>query len=88
MTNGSVTVNGITDEDMVIIFEAKKRHEGKFQFGPQQLKPTNLVNPSRPGYDNAVFAWSNQAGFEVVMELLHRLSPETPCHHHKEPAVP
>jgi hypothetical protein len=89
MTTGSVTINGSTDGELIIILEAKRRHEGAFQFSPQTLKPVNFGgNPPKAGYDNAILTWHNQLGFELVMEVLHRISPETKCRHHEGPAAP
>jgi hypothetical protein len=83
MTNGSITLNGITDHDLVIVFEFKERHEGKLFFNPQQMQVAQN-SPAKSQYNNVILTWQNHAGLEVVMELLHRLSPETPCHHHEE----
>jgi len=84
MTSGTVTVNGISDKEVVMILELKERHPGKFNFGLQQLQPTNLPgNPPTSVYNNAVFTWSSHETFEIIMEILHRLSPQTKCHHHE-----
>jgi hypothetical protein len=67
---GTIVVNGISDKELVKILEIKLRHEGKFQFNPQQLQVTN--NPNQPGsfYNNAHFSWSNEAGLEAVYEVM------------------
>lgn len=36
MTNGVLTLNGVTDEDLIKILEAKRKEEGTFQFNAQQ----------------------------------------------------
>jgi len=85
MTSGSVTINGIDDRGLVIILEVKERHEGKLGFNPQQLQPSNNPgNPPKQTYNNVILSWSQRPGLEAVMEVLHRLAPEVPCHHHKK----
>jgi len=84
MINGSVIINGISDHDMVIVFGLKEHHEGKFQFNPQQMQPQQQQGgPHKILYNNVTLSWLNSEGFQVVMDLLHRLSPETRCHHHE-----
>jgi hypothetical protein len=51
MTNGSMTLNGITDEQMASLFEAKAKHEGVLLFAPN-YQPVNYAPPPyRPPYN-------------------------------------
>lgn len=51
MTNGSMTLNGITDEQMAALFEAKAKHEGVLLFAPN-YQPTNYIAPPyRPPFN-------------------------------------
>ncbi len=68
---GSITVNGISDKELVRILEIKLKHEGKFFFNPQQLQVTSYPNqPSGTFYNNAVFTWNNEGGLEAVYEIM------------------
>jgi hypothetical protein len=71
MTNGSVTLNGLTDKQLVTVLEAKIRHEGAIHFNPQQIQQAQF-NPPKPGMlanNNVIVGWSNEAGFKAVIEL-------------------
>jgi hypothetical protein len=75
MTNfsGSITVNGITDKELVKILEIKMKHEGQFFFNPQQLQVTNVSRPGLPQesvYNNAVFTWGSEAGLDAVYQIM------------------
>ncbi len=84
MANGSLTMNGVSDRDLVIILEVKERHEDKLVFMPQQIQNTPAQpNQTKQLYNNVIVTWKDRTGLEAVMEILHRISPDTPCHHHK-----
>ena len=71
---GNITINGITDFELVKILEIKIKHEGKFTFNPQQLQP----QPAQRGpgmkietyYNNATFGWQAEQGLEAVHEVI------------------
>jgi hypothetical protein len=73
MTTGSVTMNGITDRDLVIILEVKEKHEGKLTFNPQQMQP---VNQPKQTYNNVTVGWTDHSALKGVQEILQRLAPE------------
>jgi hypothetical protein len=53
MTNGSLTLNGITDAQLDTVIRVKEQHEGALDFNPQQLQPignTQPYFPGRPGF--------------------------------------
>lgn len=71
---GNITLNGITDADLLTIIQTKMRHEGKFVFNPQQLTaaPPQAGKPAG-GYNNAMFMWTTKEGLSVVNELVGAL---------------
>jgi hypothetical protein len=76
MTSGSVTLNGMDDGGLAIIFEFKTRHEGMFGFNPQQMQLGQIVQPPRPpriGYNNVILSWNKPEALKVLLELLQRL---------------
>lgn len=71
MTNGSVTLNGLTDKQLVTVLEAKIRHEGAINFNPQLIQQAQ-TNPQKPGVlinNNVVINWANEVGFKAAIEL-------------------
>jgi hypothetical protein len=81
MTNGSVTLNGVTEKQLAHIIEFKVAHEGRFQFNAAQ-GPQQQIVAKGPGqtpsivYNNETISWNDDAGLKVVLELLHALVPE------------
>jgi hypothetical protein len=78
MTNGQLSLNGISDHELVIILEVKERHEGYLGFNPQEMQAVNEGNPARVSYNNVILTWTEPADVEVVKEILHRLTPAKP----------
>jgi uncharacterized protein YbcV (DUF1398 family) len=77
MTNGNVTVNGISDRDLVVVLEVKEKHEGKMVFNPQQLQTiNNQPQCGKQTYNNVVLNWADHSGLKAVIEILQRLSTE------------
>jgi hypothetical protein len=75
MTNGTVTLNGITDRELVIVLEAKLHHEGQINFNPAQLQPVPGGTQTQT-YNNLMIGWNGHSGLEVVMELLQKFGSE------------
>lgn len=71
MKSGTITMNGITDQELVKILDAKIRHEGRFTFNPQQLQVANVGG--KMVYNNAVLVWSTEETLKIVLELLTEL---------------
>jgi hypothetical protein len=66
--SGSITMNGITDQEMVRIWEFKAKNEGAFNFNPQQFQVVSIQGQT---YNNNVtFHWPGEAGLKVVHEIL------------------
>jgi hypothetical protein len=68
---GSMTLNGITDPELVKILEIKIKHEKFFSFSPQAMQPqsTGGQNPEQ-FYNNVQFGWNNRTGLEAVNEVV------------------
>lgn len=70
--SGSVTVNGITDNELAEILEMKaKQAPSTFNFNPQQLQ--QQFQNGQTIYANATFSWSGEVGLQVVNNLLEML---------------
>ncbi|MFZ0731422.1 MAG: hypothetical protein WAM79_03765 [Candidatus Sulfotelmatobacter sp.] len=73
---GNLTLNGITDAELVKILEVKMRHEANLGFNPQQMQVVNL--PAQPGkqlqaYNSVILHWTTERGLEAVQEIVHFL---------------
>ena len=71
MTNGSITMNGLSDKQLVTVLEAKIRHEGKLFFNPQHIQQVQF-NPVRTGVlanNNVIVSWNDEAGFKAAITL-------------------
>ena len=75
--HGTITINAITDADLVKILQIKEKHERALQFNPQQLQPVSEPRPNAPsgqvGYNNAILTWSTEDGLTAILEILHAL---------------
>ena len=69
MYTGSVTLNGLTDQDLVKVFEIKIKYEKALYFNPQQMQQQNIPQGGQT-YNNAVFNWSDQKGLEAVHRII------------------
>jgi hypothetical protein len=79
---GSLTLNGITDANLVTILQIKEKYEGELEFSPNGMQPVfepapgQYPQPGRPlepkqvGYDNAVLSWKHGKGLNAVLEIL------------------
>lgn len=69
MYSGSVTLNGITDQDLVRILEVKVKHEKNLHFNPQQMQ--TQAPPNQPQfYNNIVLTWNDENGLEAVHQII------------------
>jgi len=87
--SGSVTINGIKDQDLVKIFEIKMKHAKSLGFNPQTLQAVvDQVHPQQPyqqpyqqpqnvagpqHYNNAVFNWQSEDGLEAIHKIISML---------------
>jgi hypothetical protein len=84
VTNGQITLNGITEAQLILILQQKDRLK-QFGFNVQQCQQVLItVTPGQvgvPGYNNAILSWQNEDGLkevhEVVAKLLHPHAPHT-----------
>ena len=75
MTNGQITLNGITDKQLIILLEVKSQHEGHINFTPQQMQPqVTQGQPPVQHYNNVILTWHAEQGVEAIKELLHKLT--------------
>jgi hypothetical protein len=66
--SGNIILNGITDREMVKIWEFKAKNEGVFNFNPQQFQ---IVSNQGHSYNNNVaFNWTGEAGLKVMHEII------------------
>lgn len=76
--SGNITINGITDEDLIKMLEVKKRHEVDLTFDPRQLQPVmegpNQQQQHQAGYNNAILGWKTEDGLKAVLEILEHLT--------------
>src|SRR5260370_40362862 len=70
MFTGSVTINGVSDKDLVKILEVTIKHEKVVQFNPNQLQVLNTNQPSQQLYDNVVLIWQNEDGMFAVHKII------------------
>jgi hypothetical protein len=73
--DGSITLNGVSDREMVRIWEYKAKDGTKFTFTPQTMHPVNDPrNQQFTGvYNNVTFSWKDEVGLKVVHEILDYL---------------
>ncbi len=68
---GQITLNGISDKEMVRIWEYKAKDGNKFTFQPNQLQPVNNQQQQFTGiYNNVIFSWRDDEGLKIVHEIL------------------
>jgi hypothetical protein len=68
--SGTMTLNGITDPELVKILEVKIKHEKSFFFQPNQLQPQPAQGPNPNYYNNVYFNWNNVDGLEAAHEVI------------------
>ena len=63
MITGSVTINGVSDEQLRAVLSVKIKNEQFLTFNPQQLQPVQK-QPNQPEqfYNNMVLSWRDHAG--------------------------
>ena len=74
--NGSLTLNGLSDADLVKLLDIKIRHEKSLNFNPQQMQLAYVQTQrgqQEQVYNNAVLTWSNEQGLEAVQEIVRTL---------------
>ena len=78
MITGSLTLNGLDDKDMQLIFEMRAKTP-LLLFNPSGITiRTEPEVPAKPGqiqaYNNVVMGWTEASGLAAVMELLKLLN--------------
>lgn len=72
MNAGNLTLNGITEQQLIKILQFKVAHEGQFSFSPNSLQPFSPAQ-NVTVYNNATFSWSGDPGLKAVLELVTSL---------------
>lgn len=67
--SGNIVLNGVTDEEMVKIWEFKARNDKAFHFNPAQFQVVTANQP-RTTYNNVNFTWNGESGLNVMHEIL------------------
>lgn len=68
---GSITLNGISDKEMVRIWEYKAKDGKNFTFQPNAMQPLNGPQNQFTGfYNNVVFSWRDDEGLKIVHEII------------------
>ena len=67
--NGTIVLNGITDHEMVRIWEFKAKNEGAFSFNPAQFQITR-DQQGRNFNNNVSFTCTGEAGLRIMHEIL------------------
>jgi hypothetical protein len=67
---GTVTINGVSDTDLVKVLDIKIKHETSVFFNPQQLQAVTQGNPPRQIYNNVVLNWQNEDGMFAVHKII------------------
>src|SRR4030095_755450 len=81
MITGSLTLNGLDDKDMRLIFEM--RAKTPLLFNPSgttiRTKPGVAAKPGHiQAYNNVVMGWTEGSGLAAVMEIMKRLHAAQP----------
>jgi len=77
VTNGTMTLQGVTDPELVKILEIKIKHESTFFFNPAGIQPTNTPQNKPGAYNNVNFSWNAQEGLEATFEVIKMLLGKT-----------
>jgi hypothetical protein len=65
--NGNITLNGVTDKDMEMIWGFKARHGAALSFAPNAIQPSSVQG--RAAYNNVVFAYTSREGMNIIAEV-------------------
>src|ERR1700756_574354 len=66
---GTITLNGITDRELIQILESKIKNDGKFTFNPQLLQLSAGRTSQETFYNNAIFTWINEEGLRAIHDI-------------------
>jgi hypothetical protein len=73
---GTITLNGISDRELIQILESKIRNEGKFTFNPQLLQLNQGRTSQETSYNNAIFTWTSEEGLKAIHDITGLLLSE------------
>jgi hypothetical protein len=76
MINGHISLNGVTNDDLIMILHEKGKHPDLI-FDPQKLQPVNVGGQSgqapRQIYNSCILGWPNEQTLRVVYRIVHKL---------------
>ena len=70
MSHGSITLNGVTDPDLIALLNIKEKFPKEVGFTPNAIQTANNTNPQI--YNNVTFTWTG-AGLEGVIDALKHI---------------
>jgi len=74
MISGQLILSGITDKQMVMIFQAKEKSGGKLIFLPMNLQVQQVPgHPTRQTYTNVSIHWVDDTGAKAAATLLSEI---------------
>ena len=73
MITGSITLNGLTDLDMIAILEAQNASASTLTVN--QVQPGTVAgNPPMQVFNNVMISWNTEAGFRALAAMLQTLT--------------
>lgn len=72
MITGSITLNGISDHDLIMILQEKEK-ENSLGFNPSTLQNQSVAQNSGQKYNNCILSWQNQIALKSVYTILHKI---------------
>jgi hypothetical protein len=74
---GNVTMNGITDAELVMILQIKEKHEASIDFHPGQMKNAQTQSPTPKKFYNEVrLDWRGEDGLRALFQIVEALLAE------------
>jgi hypothetical protein len=74
MQAGQIILSGVTDEEMVTIFQAKEKSGGKLMFLPVNIQIQQVQGSQKQVYSNVTIHWMDQTGAKAAAALLNDLA--------------
>lgn len=75
MITGSVTINGVNDEQLRTVLAIKIKNEDVLTFNPQHLQPAQKQsNQQEQRYNNMILQWKDHKGVKAIEEILQDLT--------------
>lgn len=69
--NGTISLSGVSDKEMALIWDSKAKHGAKLQFNPQLIQINNRQDGTF--YNNVTFGYSDLHSFNTAAEVVNEL---------------